>query len=258
MVEARKKAVVHIALSGSRREDARRAEQAVRHLFGDPNWTKPRGWIWHHTGDGGKVQLVPADLHGNLSHTGGFALHSAASDPPAHAGGTDKADGPPAHAGGTDKRQLGVSPLPLTQSYAPLRPANLDTFEELLETRLPEDYRDFLLTNNGGRPRVSGFRIADGEQTSDEMLDYFLGIAPGEPDDIVAFLERYSDRLAPDLLPIAYDPFGNLICLGLSEPFEGQVLFWDHELEPEEDDDEYSNVTLVASDFKLFLESFFE
>jgi hypothetical protein len=246
MAEPPKKAVVVIPLSGSRWEDARQAEQAVRDLFGDPQWTKPRGWVWHHTGEDGKVQLVPGDLHGNLAHTGGFALHSAARN------------NRRASAGGTDKRQLGASPLPLAQSYPPLRPADLNTFEGLLETRLPEDYRNFLLSHNGGRPRVGGFRIVAGEETSDETLDYFLGIAPGEPDDIVTFLDRYSDRLAPNLLPIAYDAFGNLICLGLSEPFEGQILFWDHELEPEEDDDDYSNVTVVADEFRLFLESFFK
>jgi hypothetical protein len=238
MVE-RKKAVVIISLSGSRWEDARRAINAVRKKFDDPIWTKPRGWIWHHTGKDEKVQLVPAKLHAHLPHTGGFALYPAANT----------IDMP---------RRLGASPFPVTDSYAALKTATLDRFEELLEVRLPEDYRNFLLRNNGGRPRVNGFRIVNGQRASDEVLDYFLGIAQGEEDDIVAFLQRYSDRLPPDLLPIAYDAFGNLICLGLSEPVAGQVLFWDHELEPELEDDELSNVTVIAGNFDLFLNSFFE
>lgn len=239
MVEEKKKAVVVIALSGSRWEDARRATMAVRQKFGDPRWTKPRGWIWHHTGEGGKVQLVPAELHANLSHTGGFVLNPVANT-----------IGQP--------RQLGASPFPLTESYAPLQPATLGRFEELLEVRLPADYRNFLLRNNGGRPRVNGFRIENNGQASDEVLDYFLGIAQGEQDDIVTFLQGYADRLPPELLPSAYDAFGNLICLGLSEPFAGQVLFWNHELEPESDDTEYSNLTVVAPNFSLFVKSFFE
>lgn len=238
MSDSGKKAVVTISLSGSRWEDARRALNAVREKFGNPQWSKPRGWVWHHTGEGGKIQLAPARLHGELSHTGGFAQYPSVNTI-------------------LQPRRLGASPYPIEDSYAPLRPQTLDRFEQLLEVKLPEQYRQFLLQSNGGRPRLNGFRVAQGDRASDEMLDYFLGIAKGEEDDIVTSLQRYADRLAPGLLPIAYDAFGNLICLGLMQPFAGQVFFWDHELEPENGHPDLSNVALVALSFGAFLKCFF-
>ena len=107
MTEEKKKAVVNIALSGSRWEDARRVTAAVRQKFGDPNWTKRRGWIWHHTGDDGKVQLVPAELHGSLPHTGGFLQYGVANSI-------------------NQPRSLSESLLPLKETYAPLRQSDLE------------------------------------------------------------------------------------------------------------------------------------
>jgi hypothetical protein len=230
------KAIVVIRLSGSRYEDNRRALEAVREKTGDPHWMKPRHWIWHHTGDNGTVQLIPLELHGSLPHTGGFTKY-------------------PVQDWIAPPRRLGASIFPIQDSYPAISSKKLERFEELLETRLPEAYRAFLLEWNGGRPRVNGFR---GETDRDEVLDYFLGIAQGEKDDIVAFLSLYEDRLAPGLLPIAYDAFGNLICLGLLPPIEGELLFWDHELEPESGEPDLSNVTRIAPTFEAFLKCFFD
>jgi hypothetical protein len=232
MTSAPKKAVVRIALSGSRREDLRRAQNAFRAILANPAWQKPRGWVWHHSGDGPTLQLVPLPLHGGLQHGGGF---------------TGTAD--------RSVRRLGLpaSPLPLTDSYGALSPSLLQELEDALEARLPDAYRTFLLRWNGGRPHAAAFR---GEDSGDESLESFLGLAAGHDDDLLAFLDLYEGRLPDGQLPIAYDAFGNLILIALSGPDAGAVFFWDHELEPDEPCE--SNLQRLAPDFNTFLSMFHE
>ena len=230
-----RKAVVSVPYSGSRLLDWRRAERALRELFEDPAWTRPRGWVWHHLGDGRTLQLVPAGLHGELPHTG-----MAAGTPPG--GAPPRAAGPPA------------SPLPLAEPGSPLSQRLLEGVERDLEVRLPDSYRRLLAAANGGRPAAPAFRAAAG---TDEVLDRFLSLGSGDEDDLLAWLERYGDRLPDGFLPIAHDPFGNLIGLDLGAPGAAGVLLWDHELEPEGDEDERANLFPLATDFDAFLASFF-
>ena len=57
-------------------------------------------------------------------------------------------------------------------------------------------------------------------------------------------------------IPIADDPGGNAICLGMSGNERGKVYFWDHEMEADEGDEPtFENVYLVAESFASFLKS---
>jgi hypothetical protein len=234
MMSTPKKAVVRIALSGSRREDLRRAQHAFRAILGKPAWQRPHGWVWHHSGDGPTLQLVPLPLHGGLAHEGGFT-------------------------GTADRRVRNVgrpaSPLPLTDSYGALAPSLLQELEDALDLPLPNAYRSFLLRWNGGRPRVGAFR---GAESGDESLDSFLGLAPGGDDDLLAFLQLYEGRLPDRHLPIAYDAFGNLILIGLTGPQAGAIYFWDHELELAAREGIASNLQLVAHDLDAFFATFYD
>jgi SMI1 / KNR4 family (SUKH-1)/A nuclease of the HNH/ENDO VII superfamily with conserved WHH len=235
-MESGAKAVVTIEPSWSRWEDARRALQAVREKFGNPEWTKPRGWIWHHTGERGKIQVVPAKLHASLPHTGGFTKYHQRVAPQV-------------------PRELGASPFPLHEGYPPAPLKQIHRFEELLGRPFPASYREFLLRGNGGQPRVQGFR---GENGNDEIVDYFFSTTPRVEEGIATCLAEYGERLPEGMLPIAGDVFGNLICLGIEEPVADQVLFWDHELEPEPGEAKDSNITRLAPTFDTFLDQFFE
>lgn len=238
MSQSSDKAIVQIELSGSRWEDAQRALRVLRQKADDPHWVKPRGWVYHHTGSivrkNGTIQVVPFDIHAALPHTGGFATGPAPVEGPEY--------------------PTGASPLPLKDSYKPVRPESLARLEKALELKLPPDYRAFLLQSNGGEPRISGFR---GESGQNETLDCFLGLAKNEDDDLTSFLGEYAERLPEEFLPIAYDSFGNLLCLSLDETEPG-VWFWDHELEPEPEDAESLNLSRIAPSFTVFLGCFFE
>lgn len=70
-------------------------------------------------------------------------------------------------------------------------------------------------------------------------------------------LKTYQGRVPAWLLPVAYDDGSNLYAICLRPEDFGSVWFWDHEGEPEYDDDPPSqdNIELVAPDWTGFLES---
>ncbi|WP_052518428.1 SMI1/KNR4 family protein [Archangium violaceum] len=140
----------------------------------------------------------------------------------------------------------------LEESYAPLSTRQIEEVESTLAIELPRDYRAFLLSNNGGRPIPDAFQMSGRW----EMVDRFLGIHEGEHDNLLDYVNAYQGRLPPELLPIAHDAFGNLICLAVRGGEYGGVYFWDHEWEAGSGGpSNYDNVTCIAESFEAFLAS---
>ncbi|HYO72094.1 MAG TPA: SMI1/KNR4 family protein [Archangium sp.] len=140
----------------------------------------------------------------------------------------------------------------LEESYAPLSTRQIEEVESRLAIELPQDYRAFLLSHNGGRPIPDAFQMCGRW----EMVDRFLGIHEGEHDNLLDYVRAYEGRLPPELLPIAHDAFGNLICLAVRGSQHGGVYFWDHEWEAGRGEPpSYDNVTCIAESFEAFLAS---
>lgn len=66
---------VEIPLGGGSK-DFPVADRAMREKLGDPNWTRPADYTWHHTPDGATMELVPTSVHGfpKSGHAGGTSL----------------------------------------------------------------------------------------------------------------------------------------------------------------------------------------
>jgi len=75
----------------------------------------------------------------------------------------------------------------------------------------------------------------------------------GEHSNLEKYLVTYSERIPKNLFPIAHDPGGNLIVIGLSGTEQNKVYFWDHEREADDYEPDMSNVHLLANDFDEFL-----
>ena len=142
-----------------------------------------------------------------------------------------------------------------SNEFGPLDSARLRQFEARLGTILPEDFRAFLLAHNGGRPVPSDFLISAEEGESSLHHTYGLHDGPDyfRLDDT---WESYRGRMPATLLPIADDPGGNAICIGLHGAERGRVYFWDHELE--EEAPSWRNVVEVAPSFGAFLDGLFD
>ncbi len=144
-----------------------------------------------------------------------------------------------------------MNKVTMTESHEPLGEDEVAALEQYLGSQLPSEYRTFLLAHNGGRPEPNAFEVEDYPGVG-SILDWFLGIKEGVHNDISDHVEEYRGRIPIDLLPIAYDPGGNLVCLAVSGPRTGSVYFWDHE--GEEEAPSYRNVYLIADRFDLFLD----
>ncbi len=131
----------------------------------------------------------------------------------------------------------------------------IQSLEKTLGCRLPEDYRRFLETENGGKPIERLFEIAANNPPSKEAVRAFFGL-DGTPKqyDILHQMKQFSGRFPDGLLAIASDSFGNLLLLDLGTKSKGAVYFWDHEKESM-DEPTWENISVVSMSFQDFVDS---
>lgn len=146
--------------------------------------------------------------------------------------------------------------LQINNPGPPLTEADILALEGRLSLALPELYRRFLLDYNGGEPEPAEFQFKhEHGPYTDSTVEYFFSVG-GVPDNR-SFDWNYNlykveeDRLPHNMVPIAHDPGGNLICISMAGIDAGAVFFWDHEAETEPPS--YENLHLVADDFQEFL-----
>jgi len=148
-------------------------------------------------------------------------------------------------------------PTKIVKSKNKLSEARLRLVEQEIGIDLPEQYRIFLLKHNGGQPQPAGFHFKyESGPYTDSVVDCFLAIYNGPYDNFEDYYRTYKvieSRLPLNLVPIAHDPGGNLICICISGSERGSIYFWDHEKELQSVLGE--NVHFVASSFQEFLDS---
>lgn len=133
-------------------------------------------------------------------------------------------------------------------------------FEQQLGIKLPSEYKEFLLKNNGGKPEGnwSFDFIENGTKNKTEsVINYFEKIYDEKTikvDDLrVGYLALVESEQIPNtLLPIADDPFGNIIFLCIGGDDFGKVYFGNHELEDPETG--YIVMSLISDSFENFID----
>ena len=139
----------------------------------------------------------------------------------------------------------------------PLTEADVELLEREIGIRLPGVFRAFLLKYNGGRPSPSAFPIRGLANNPFGNIQVFFRIdGPIESSNLNWNCNVFAGRTPSNLLPIACDDCGDLICLSIFEPDARSVVFWDILNEPEEPS--YANVYPVADSFEEFLEGICE
>jgi len=129
----------------------------------------------------------------------------------------------------------------------PIKEEELLFFEEYLGCKLPQDYRKFLKKHSGCIPEENIFEIPEDKNSS--SINEFLNIQV-----IIQKKELFGNRLVSNVIPIAYDSCGNLICMSIGND-TGKIYFWDHELEEMDEDKlpSWKNMFLVADSFDDFM-----
>lgn len=132
----------------------------------------------------------------------------------------------------------------------------LTAFETRLGIKLPSTYRGFLQDYNGGIPHETNqfFTFIDDDLRKEAMVQDFFGFHDIGYSNLNTFSKWIGVRVPHELLPIAMDPGGNLICLGIRDDVLNKVFFWDHDWEYEEGETPgYRNVYPVADTFREFV-----
>lgn len=133
---------------------------------------------------------------------------------------------------------------------------DLINLEAQLGVKLPNSYRDFLKKHNGGYPQPDGFDFANGEDGS--SVDKFLEISSSKNESVSEYYNNYKDRIPKDYFPIAKDPGGNLILIGVKNS-NADIYFWDHESEAEDGDvPGMYNMHLIATSLDDFINDLYE
>jgi cell wall assembly regulator SMI1 len=149
--------------------------------------------------------------------------------------------------------------MKMRKTGVPLTGETISGFEAQLKMQLPKDYRDFMLSNNGGTPEedwVFDFIEAGDSTPTSSVIRKFLSIS----DEYSSIGKAYarlvnSKEISPNLLPIAGDPGGNYIFLSVSGEDCGKIYFGDHEIE--DSNTGFIALSLVADSFSNFLENFY-
>lgn len=147
--------------------------------------------------------------------------------------------------------------LTIKYSGPPLTAAAIQAAEAKVRLLFPPEYVEFLLGHNGGsfRPWPS-YPIEGCPRDTAGLLQCFFNIGAKESTDLVGQYQTHSQRIPPDLLPIASDPGGNLICLACKGEKAGRVFFWERAYEANTDEGEevgWRNVFAIAESFPAFL-----
>jgi hypothetical protein len=147
-------------------------------------------------------------------------------------------------------------PVTFSYTYGHITYEAISRAETFIGHKLPDDYVTFLLTTNGGRPSLDKFPIDGHESSTNGVVDSFFGIHDGRFNNLEKYYAMSRGRVRDDMLPIAFDRAGNLLCIELVGEKTGYVFFWDHEREGLETDPS-ENLFSVAASFSDLLSVLF-
>ena len=121
---------------------------------------------------------------------------------------------------------------------------SLKKIEKNFNIKFPNDFKELIGKCNAGKPTKDCFDIHNRKEC---VLDYMIDINDNDNNSITKFTIRMWDSgLSKKLVPIALDPFGNIIAYkNAPEGKLSELIFWNHENKEE---------IYVAKSFSLFLE----
>ncbi|HEY9844276.1 MAG: SMI1/KNR4 family protein [Candidatus Sericytochromatia bacterium] len=119
-------------------------------------------------------------------------------------------------------------------SYPPASDEAIARFESESGLALPEDYRRFLQSSNGGSPEPEYFRSANGRV---HEIMFWYGLDYAAPEGPINLLLRWKVgqmlmRSPASLICIGRSSEGNLLLLSLDPADKGQVYLWYHDAHP--------------------------
>lgn len=151
-------------------------------------------------------------------------------------------------------------------SFKPISIQDINAFENKYKCSLPQDYKQFLLVNNGGKTnKRRKFKTSD-ETKEGYIISSIMLFFPLIEHDGVGVEQKYQQynvgKIIPKkFFPIGEDPRRNLICMSLDGSDKGLIYhcemdYFDYLKEGCEL--EQQHIKLIATSFSKFLNSLYE
>ena len=141
--------------------------------------------------------------------------------------------------------------------------------ESLIDNVLPPELKDFFTKASGSRPYPNIFYFVQNGKKDGSAFDSVPFITPATKKDKTSTLswnikniQQSQNRYPKRSILIGDDPYGNAILYYFAGPNQGQVWFWDHEMEedfenvdPQTVPEIYPNMALIANSLHDFLDN---
>jgi cell wall assembly regulator SMI1 len=145
------------------------------------------------------------------------------------------------------------------EGVAKLTEDDLQKIEEEYQCELPDDYRRFLLRNNGGFPVPDSVSFKEaGRNTASDVFCFHAVASEGTWNSLQWHHKTFSGRIPKNTLPIAHDSCGNLWVLNVGPDHAGSVIFWDHGTYGNFDETDFAAWPVVAKSFQEFIDGLHE
>ena len=128
----------------------------------------------------------------------------------------------------------------------------VSAFEQKIGFALPEDYRQFLLNNNGARVNSQAFFV---KSLNKDVIIYILyGLTNGQSRALTVgyWLAEHEDDIGEKELVIGHDPGGHQLLL-ITDGDDKGGYYWDHNNFFPRSANGGRNTYFVADDFTAFL-----
>ena len=135
--------------------------------------------------------------------------------------------------------------------------------ENYLGVKFPEEYIAFIINSNGGRPELDmlyNFYDEISEQKNTSVIRRFFSVCVDESNQknnikLICNIMRKEKMIPFDMIPIADDPTGNIICISFNQDDYGTVYYLNHEFE--DMDTGYLMKSKISDSFKKFMDSLY-
>ncbi len=150
--------------------------------------------------------------------------------------------------------QLGIK-----SKYEKNRISEVEELEEILGVSFPYEYKEFLQkfgTLELNNTEIGFYQPKNIDEESITIVNFY-GLNQ-DHFDLESVINRYTDRIPNELIPIAECPGGDQLCIGINNNSINKIYYWDHNKEKVQIsmiEDMWEPVTLIYDSFFDFIMS---
>lgn len=132
--------------------------------------------------------------------------------------------------------------------------SNIQDIEKYFDIRLPVEFVDFIMENNGVEPvrKTINFKVGEDEETED--IKSFLSFSLNDKNYILKTYEENAAFLRPKIVPFAETNYIDLICFDYREKSSPTIIYWNYEISWEV----ASNERIEGQQFYKICNNFYE